>query len=82
MTDPGPNVTFEGFGDNTLNFVVRSYLPDLDNRLSVIDALHTNIDRAFREAEIEIAFPQQDLHLRSVDPTVTDALRGTPPAAA
>lgn len=82
LNDPGPNVTFEGFGDNTLNFVVRTYLPDLDNRLSVIDALHTNIDRAFREASIEIAFPQQDLHLRSVDPTVADTLRGTPPAAA
>ena len=82
MSNPGPNVTFEGFGDNTLNFVVRSYLPDLDNRLSVIDALHTNIDRVFRDAQIEIAFPQQDLHLRSVDPAVTNALRGTPPAAA
>ena len=82
LNDPGPNVTFEGFGDNTLNFVVRTYLPDLDNRLSVIDALHTNIDRVFREASIEIAFPQQDLHLRSVDPTVAEALRGTPPAAA
>jgi potassium-dependent mechanosensitive channel len=82
MSSPGPNVTFEGFGDNTLNFVVRSYLPDLDNRLSVIDALHTNIDRAFRDAQIEIAFPQQDLHLRSVDPTVATALRGTPPATA
>lgn len=82
MSNPGPNVTFEGFGDNTLNFVVRSYLPDLDNRLSVIDALHTNIDRVFRDAQIEIAFPQQDLHLRSVDPAVANALRGTPPAAA
>jgi potassium-dependent mechanosensitive channel len=82
MADPEPKVTFEGFGDNSLNFVVRSYLPDLDNRLAVIDALHTNIDRVFRESRIEIAFPQRDLHLRSVDQTVADALRGTPPAAA
>lgn len=82
LKDPVSRATFEGFGDNTLNFVVRTYLPDLDNRLSVIDALHTNIDRAFREADIEIAFPQRDLHLRSVDSTVADALRGTPPAAA
>ena len=82
LNDPAPRATFEGFGDNTLNFVVRTYLPDLDNRLSVIDALHTNIDRVFREAKIEIAFPQRDLHLRSVDPGVANALRGTPPAAA
>lgn len=82
MSDPATNVTFEGFGDNTLNFVVRTYLPDLDNRLSVIDALHTNIDSAFRDAEIEIAFPQRDLHIRSVDAGVADILRGMPPKAA
>ncbi len=80
LSDPAPRVTFEGFGDNTLNFVIRTYLPDLDNRLSVIDALHTNIDRMFRAAKIEIAFPQRDLHLRSVDPAVANALRGTPSA--
>lgn len=76
LDEPGTIVTFEGFGDNSLTFTVRTYLPNLDNRLAVIDALHTNIDRAFREARIEIAFPQRDLHLRSVDPSVTDALRG------
>lgn len=76
LDDPAPRATFEGFGDNTLNFVIRTYLPDLDNRLAVIDALHTNINRAFRDAKIEIAFPQRDLHLRSVDPTVASALRG------
>jgi potassium efflux system protein len=78
LDDPASVVTFEGFGDNSLNFVVRTYLPDLDNRLVVVDALHTNIDRAFRTANIEIAFPQRDLHLRSVDSSVADALRGTP----
>lgn len=74
LSEPATVATFEGFGDNTLNFVVRTYLPDLDNRLSVIDALHTNIDRAFRDANIEIAFPQRDLHLRSVDPEVANTL--------
>jgi potassium efflux system protein len=79
LTDPGPGVTFEGFGDNTLNLVLRSYLPDLDNRLGVIDALHSNIDRVFREAGIEIAFPQHDLHLRSIDDAAVRALRGGGP---
>jgi len=27
--------------------------------------LHSEIDRRFKEAGIEIAFPQQDIHLRS-----------------
>ncbi|MDA1162478.1 MAG: mechanosensitive ion channel [Planctomycetota bacterium] len=83
LAEPATIVAFEGFGDNSLTFVVRTFLPNLDNRLVVIDALHTNIDRVFREANIEIAFPQRDLHLRSVDPAVASALRGTPsdPAA-
>lgn len=76
LTDPGTSVTFSGFGDSTLNLVVRTYLPDLDNRLGVTDALHTQIDNAFREAGIEIAFPQQDLHLRSIDEPAARALRG------
>jgi potassium efflux system protein len=35
-----------------------------------IHDLHTMIARAFREAGIEIAFPQRDLHLRSVAPNI------------
>lgn len=68
LDEPQTLITFEGFGDNTLNFVVRTYLPDLDNRLAVVHELHTNIDNEFRKANIEIAFPQRDLHIRSVDP--------------
>ena len=32
-------------------------------------------ERALREADIEISFPQRDLHLRSVDPQVWKQLR-------
>lgn len=74
LDDPPTRVTFEGFGDNSLNLVVRTFLPDLDNRLTVIDELHSAVDRAFREANIEIAFPQRDLHLRSVDQSVLSGM--------
>ena len=33
----------------------------------MIHELHMAIDREFREAGIEIAFPQQDVHVRSID---------------
>lgn len=66
LTDPGPIATFESFGDSTLDLLLRCYLPDLDNRLSVITALHESIDRLFQEANIEISFPQQDLYIRSL----------------
>lgn len=66
MKDPAPLVTFEGFGDNALNLVLRCYLPNLDNRLAVVTDLHKQILAAYRAAGIEIAFPQRDLHIRSL----------------
>jgi small-conductance mechanosensitive channel len=38
--------------------------------MKVKSELHQEIDRSFREAKIEIAFPQRDLRLRSVDESV------------
>jgi len=67
LDDPEPLVTFEEFGASSLNFVLRAYLPNMDNRLAVIHDLHTAVDREFRAAGIEIAFPQQDVHVRSID---------------
>ncbi len=78
LKDPGPSATFEGFGDSTLNLVLRGFLPNLENRLAVITDLHTQIDKAFRDAKIEIAFPQRDLHIRTA-PGVAAAL-GVPEA--
>ena len=65
MDDPAPLVTFDGFGDSSLTFVARCFLARMDKRLQTIHELHTAVDQAFREAGIEIAFPQRDVHLRS-----------------
>lgn len=66
LTDPAPVITFEGFGDSTLNLIVRCYLPSLEKRIFTISELHTNINKRFRDEGIEIAFPQRDLHIRSM----------------
>ena len=63
-------ITFESFGDSSLSFVLRAYLPNMENRLKVIHELHTRIDDEFRKAGIEIAFPQRDLHIRSLPETL------------
>jgi potassium efflux system protein len=75
LKDPPSLATFEGFGDNALNFCLRTFLPSMENRLQVIHDLHSAIDQAFRKAGIEIAFPQRDLHIRSVPEML--ALTGT-----
>ncbi|MEM0895909.1 MAG: mechanosensitive ion channel domain-containing protein [Verrucomicrobiota bacterium] len=70
MEDPSPIVSFEEFGDSSLNLLLRCYLPEMDGRLETITALHGEIDRKFREEGIEIPFPQRDLHLRSLDESI------------
>jgi hypothetical protein len=64
---PEPQVLYLSFGESTLDFELRVWVPNAEERLTVISELHQEIDRRFREAKIEIAFPQRDLHLRSVD---------------
>ena len=68
VDDPAPLVTFEEFGSSSLNFTLRCYIAmkDMQSRLQVIHELHMAIDQAFRRDNIEIAFPQQDIHIRSV----------------
>lgn len=67
MEDPAPVITFEGFGDSSLDFTIRAFLPTRENRLGVITELNRQTDKRFAEAGIEIPFPQRDLHVRTVE---------------
>jgi len=66
LKEPRPRVHFLGFGDSSLNFEVRAFIDSIDQLLNVKHALHMAIDREFRRAGIEIAFPQRDIHVRSI----------------
>jgi small-conductance mechanosensitive channel len=55
------------FGDSSLNFELRVWIQDFDNRLRVNSALYHEIERKFRELNIVIPFPQRDVHLRGND---------------
>ena len=74
---PEPRVLFIGFGDSSLDFELRCVIRDVDRRLQTRSDLYLTIDTAFREAGIEIPFPQRDLHFRNALPaeTVTPAAR-------
>jgi potassium efflux system protein len=66
LQDPPPSVVFTAFGASSLDFALRAFTK-MDTLLSVRDELHMAVDKAFREAGIEIAFPQRDIHIRSVN---------------
>jgi len=68
LRDPPPSALFLGFGANSLDFELRAFTT-VDTLLSVRDELNMAVDKAFREAGIEIAFPQRDIHIRSVKDT-------------
>ncbi|TWT35000.1 Mechanosensitive channel MscK precursor [Thalassoglobus neptunius] len=63
LNDPAPTVTFDSFGDSALNLTLRCYLPDLKDRLATLTEINRAIDLAFRAHNIDIPFPQMDLHL-------------------
>jgi small-conductance mechanosensitive channel len=58
-------VRFLDFGESSLDFVLLVWIDDPLAQMRVASDLRFAIDRAFREAGIEIPFPQRDLHLRS-----------------
>lgn len=67
LDDPEPRILFVEFGDSSLNFRILTYVGDIAQRLTTQSDLHYAIDQAFREHDVEIPFPQRDLHLRSID---------------
>jgi len=66
LNEPAPSAVFVGFGSSTLDLQLRAFLGKRDQYPEVIHALNVAIAKAFEENELEIAFPQQDLHIRSV----------------
>jgi potassium efflux system protein len=66
LKDPKPTVIFNAFGDNSLEFELRVYISGIDNYIPVLHSINFAIDQEFRKAGIEIAFPQRDIHIRSV----------------
>jgi len=66
MSEPAPSSVFTGFGDSTLNMELRAFLPTRDMYPRVLHDVNVEIARRFRAEKIEIAFPQQDLHIRTV----------------
>jgi len=76
IEEPKPVVVFTGFGSSSLDFELRVYFSGMDHYIPLWHSINCAIDDAFRKADIEIAFPQQDLHLRTVDPDLHNLFPG------
>ena len=66
LKDPKANVIFRAFGASSLDFELAAWTKEMSTRpTSYISGMNFAIDKKFREHDIEIPFPQQDLHIRS-----------------
>ena len=75
-TYPAPTVLFMGLGDSALNMELRCFLKDVGDSVTTQSDLLFDIYAELNKANIEIPFPQRDLHLRDLDRLLA-ALQGS-----
>lgn len=80
VREPEPIVIFNGFGDSTLNFELRVVIPTREIFLKVTHELHMAVEEAFRQKQIEIAFPQQDIYIKNLSDLQTFDRSGDAPS--
>ena len=62
---PASDVIFKNFGDSSWNMILRVWIADAKLHHLIRSEINCAIVRKFRQNNIEIPYPQRDLHLRS-----------------
>ncbi|MDH3244713.1 MAG: mechanosensitive ion channel [Saprospiraceae bacterium] len=70
LDKPAPQVIFNGFGDNSLDFALRAWVQDNDQFVVLRSKLALAVNQILTENNIEIPFPQRDLHIKTIAPEV------------
>lgn len=66
LEDPAPDVIFTSFGESSLDFELRIWTSRQVTTPRIITSdIYFKVFAAFKREDIEIPFPQRDLHLRS-----------------
>lgn len=65
LNAPPPRVLLQNFADNSVNFRVLFWVNDVDVWITIRDHVMRGIFKSFKENDIEIPFPQRDLHVKS-----------------
>jgi len=76
LENPAPKIFLKEFGDSSVNLEIKFWIKDPENGIMNIKSeVNRNIWRLFKENGIEIPFPQQDIHFKSVSPQVKEFLQ-------
>jgi small-conductance mechanosensitive channel len=70
---PKPQLWFDEFGDSSLNFALLVWIREPRQQFRIKSDLYYLLEANLRRFQIEIPFPQRDLHIR------TDSTRGVTP---
>lgn len=66
LQSPEPDVLFDEFDESSLNFNLRVWTSEYVNKPKVLKSeLYFEIFRRFKEENVEIPFPQRDIHIKS-----------------
>ena len=71
-----PMAFFLGFGESALNFELRFWSAHQDEWFQLQSEVAIAVVKALQKAEIEIPFPQRDLHVRSLESSVRATFAG------
>ena len=81
LKSPKPNIWLKEFGDSSVNFEVLVWIKDPEAGVGSVRSDSLNrIWWKFKEKEIEIPFPQRDLHIKNWPDGKPEALREAPSA--
>jgi small-conductance mechanosensitive channel len=68
LNEPKPDVLFKGFGDSSLDFNLRVWTREYINRPNVLRSqIYYAVFEKFKKHNIEIPFPQRDLHIKNTE---------------
>lgn len=67
VKEPTPRVRFRTFGDSSLNFQLMGWIDEPVLRGRALDELNCAVYKSFQEHNIQIPFPQRDVHMIAED---------------
>jgi small-conductance mechanosensitive channel len=73
LDHPKPDVLLDSFGDSSWDMKLRVWINHPKTHYKIRSDINCEIVRQFRKNNIEIPFPQRDLHVRSPLPVPFDA---------
>jgi len=65
LSTPQPDILLLEFGDSSWNMRLRVWISDPKQYYPILSELNCAIVEKFRQHNVEIPFPQRDLHVRS-----------------